>query len=687
MTKALLARGLPVRLAVLLLLVLSLLPFANALRGEFVFDDHLLIEQPQSRAGGISPLRAVVSPYWVMAPEARLWRPVTSVTLATDWRLGGGRPGLFHAVNLLLHAGVTVLLFFLLRRIAGRPGLALATASLFAVHPLHTEAVAWISGRAELLAAGFSLAAVLLSIDRRSSLAWLTPLAVLLAVGSKESAAALPVLLLFTRWGITARERRPAWGPVAASFGSILLYLLLRRSVLGTWSGPLPAAVDNPMSGLGLFERLPTVLDVAGRYLGLVVWPGRLSIDYSAPALGIVHGGSPYLLLGVLALAGLLWLAIRRRGQTVGWGAGFALLTFALASNLPVVIGTIMAERLLYLPSAGLILVAVASCASWRQPFPAAVGQQPGTGPVPRTKAPAGPRIVALLLLGVVVLAMGVRTWVRNGDYRSDLALFTAALRTSPESPKVRLNLALHLNKNGHYEQAIVQAHQALRLDPMSREARDILASSLELAGRPAEAINFLLPQTARDAADRVSRRRLVELLQIAGRRAQADSILESGRQLDAGEIEWTVRAAESAQASGDLPRAIDLWRDVVRRVPNASDAPLRLALCQLLAGDMRAAGETYANLLRRFPNMHEAANGLAWCLLETGGSAAEAVRLAEIATGQSATAPYLDTLARAYFEAGRCGEARRVAEKVVELAPSDADYRARLAEIRRSCP
>jgi tetratricopeptide (TPR) repeat protein len=679
-------RGISVRLAVVLLLALSLLPFANALRGGYVFDDHVLIERPLSSAGGTSPLRALVSPYWVMVPEARLWRPVASATLAADWLLGGGRPALFHLVNILLHAGVTVLLFFWLKRVADRPGVALAAASLFAVHPMHTEAVTWISGRAELLAAGFALAALLLSLARRPSLAWLTPLAVLFAVGSKESAATLPLILLYTRWGITARERRPAWGPLVASFGSVLLYLAFRRWVIGTWSGPLPEPMDNPMTGLGLFQRLPTVLAVAGRYVWLFLWPGRLSVDYSAPVLGIVRGGNLYLLLGVLVLAALLILAIRGRGRTVGWGAGFALLTFVLVSNLPVVIGTIMAERLLYLPSAGLILVAVAAIASSGPHSPAVTRRETRTGLAARAESRTGVRAIPLLLLGAVILAWGARTWIRNEDYRNDLALFTAALRTAPESPKVRANLALHLNKAGRHEEAIAQARQALRLNPTIRDARDILASSLELLGRPAEAIDFLLPETAQDPADRVSRRRLVELLQIAGRRTEADSILESGRQLDGGEVEWTVRAAQSAQEKGDLPRAIALWKDVLRRVPNASDAPLRLAFCQLQAGDALAAGETYAALLKLFPDSEDGANGLAWCLLETGGPVEDAVRLAESAVGRRAVAPYLDTLARAYLEAGRCDDARRVARKTVELAPSESAYQARLAEIDRRC-
>ena len=220
------------------------------------------------------------------------------------------------------------------------------------------------------------------------------------------------------------------------------------------------------------------------------------------------------------------------------------------------------------------------------------------------------------------------------------------------------------------------------------RDARDILASSLELLGRPAEAIDFLLPETARDPGDRAARRRLVGLLQIAGREAEADSVLEAGRRLDGEEIEWTVRAAQSAQRQGDFPRAIAIWTEAVRRVPNAVDAPLRLAFCQLQAGDARAAAGTYEILPSDvLPDSDEAANGLAWCLLETKGPTEKAVRLAEAAVGRSPIAPYLDTLAWAYLEAGQCDDARRVALKTLELAPAEPSYQARLAEIQRRCP
>lgn len=509
----------------MLLLALSLLPYANAPRNGFVFDDHALIEQPLGRPGGVSPLEALTQPYWIVAPNARLWRPVTSMTFAIDWNLGHGSPSFFHVGNLLLHAAATLLLFACVRRIGDRAGPAFAVAALFAVHPLHTEAVTWIAGRAELLAAGFVLSALLLGTATRPRWVWLTPAAAFLAVASKESAATLPLLLLYTRWGMSARRGRPGWGVIASTFGVVILYLLLRRSVLGTWAGPEAPPIDNPMVEMGLWSRLPTVLHVAGRYLSLLIWPQRLSIDYSASVLPIIRGVTTPLLVGASALLLLSGLAVFRRRQLIGWGAGFAVLTFALTSNLPFVIGTIMAERLLYLPSAGLLVVIVAAMAD--------LAERTGPAP-PRDRRPVSPlsrpgpaptRAILLGMLGLAVLLLGLRTWQRNRDYRTDVTLFSAAVKTAPSSPKVRTNLGLWLYKAGRYEEAIVQAREALRLEPKIRDARDVVASSLENLGRPGETISFLKSELAHDPDDQFSRGHLIELLRAAGRTAEADSI------------------------------------------------------------------------------------------------------------------------------------------------------------------
>jgi tetratricopeptide (TPR) repeat protein len=665
-----------------LLLFCSLAPYVNALRAGFVFDDQMLVVQPLAKAGPFDPIAILTAPYWVLFPEGLLWRPITSLTLNLDWRIGGGGPFSFHLVNLALHAAVTALWFLLVRRLIRRESLALVAALLFAVHPLHTEAVTWVSGRAELLAAGFGLGALLAAQAASGRARWWTPVLALLAVGSKESAAAVPILIFYTRWAFDRRNLRRDSGILGASLGAVLLYAVLRRAVLGTWAGPVPDAMDNPMTGLGFFSRLPTALDVAGRYLALVLWPIRLSFDYSTPVLNVLRGVTPHLLLGLLALACLLYLGWRRARAAAGWGAGWTLLTFAPASNFFVVIGTIMGERLVYFPSAGLLLVLAAAGVALEQRLAARSGSRARLrtiGPVRRAAARLGPVVLALVLLGC-----GARTWLRNRDYRDELTTMQAGARAAPESPKMRYNYALQLNRAGRHDESLREAAEALRLNPASREARDVMASSLELSSRQDEAIAFLLRELPRDPKDRASRRRLVELLEIRGQRARADSVLEAGVREDPGEVEWFVRAATLAQDAGEFARAAELWRRALKLAPNAADAPLRLAYCLLSIGDAAAARDVYAELLRRAPDSAEAANGLAWSLLETRGDPADAVRWAERATSASAIAPYFDTLARAYLAAGRKADAVSAATRAVTLDPDDPVHQALLREARR---
>src|SRR5690606_30262741 len=135
-----------------------------------------------------------------------------SAALALEWALWGERPALFHAVNLALHSGVVLLLFLLLRRWTST-WLACAGAAVFAVHPVHVEAVANVVGQAELLAACFTLAGCLLyrrwldteTVPARVALLLGTGVAYALAFGSKEIAVTLPALLVL----ITLLERRP----------------------------------------------------------------------------------------------------------------------------------------------------------------------------------------------------------------------------------------------------------------------------------------------------------------------------------------------------------------------------------------------------------------------------------------------------------------------------------------------
>ena len=188
--------------ALLLLVVLAMLPYANALSAGFTFDDEPDIQKNPAITGGLDLARIVAAPL----PPGTIYRPFAVLTFALNERLAPGNTVAYHGVNVLLHAGVAVLVFVLAIRLFGSVRTAQIAAVLFALHPVHTEAVTSLVGRTELLAALFGLAAIL-SMDRadtaahwpaRVSLYLLSLTSFSLALFSKESAlVVVPLFLLF----------------------------------------------------------------------------------------------------------------------------------------------------------------------------------------------------------------------------------------------------------------------------------------------------------------------------------------------------------------------------------------------------------------------------------------------------------------------------------------------------------
>jgi tetratricopeptide (TPR) repeat protein len=651
----------------ILLIALSVLPYLNALRGDFVFDDKWLVTSHPEVQGPFRLGSVLTAPLIGGAPETAIWRPVTTLSLALDWRIGGGHSFWFHLVNLFAYAGITVLWTLLVRRIFRSLSLAMIAGLLFAAHPLHTEAVAWISGRGELLAALFGLIALHLALAERHRVRPWAFLAIFLALGSKETAAIVPFLILYTLW-VTRRPHRPwSWRFGLSCFAPVLVFLVLRHRVTGIWLAAGVDPADNPLVGTGIIDRIPTVLDCAGRYLALLLVPGRLSLDYAPPVLERVRGITPHLVAGLLGTGGLAVLAWRQSRRPEGWGAVWALITFALASNLLVVAVTIFAERLLFLPSAGLLLI------------PAAAGLR-------GSRRSPGLASALRIVLALALAGGAVRTWIRNADYRNELTLYTAGVRAAPKSYKMRVNLCLELARLGHSREALKEARQALRLNPASRDSRDVIACSLDSLGQKAEAVQFLEQSLQSDPKDGRARKRLLLHLLDMRQADRLEAVAEEGRRQAPSEIEWVGWAAVAVQAKRDWTRAAELWRTVMQRLPQALDAPIGLGNCLLQAGDNQGARDAYAEALRRAPESAAAANGLAWTLLLTGGSPAEAVRLAEQATAREPIAPYFDTLARAALAAGSCDRAREAAERACAIDPGDASHQETKREVLKRC-
>lgn len=348
--------------------IASLLVYCVTLHGTFVYDDRPVVQNDPR----LAPSRwheYLTKPY--LSGVDKLYRPLTSMSFAVErWLMGPGARS-FHIVDWLLEALVAAMVAELAFRLAGTR-VAWIAGLLFAVHPAHVEVVAGLVGRAEILNALATLCGLCLFLRGRLT-AWrilLIDFCFILAALSKEQGILFPALILaavpIRRSAPGAQTSRKAGQWLAASLCYLLAgYVFFREKVIGfTWDRIFLEWVMNPMVRSHGLDRLLMPLVLMGRYLVLLLAPHRQSIDYGAYAIGwIARRDDPYLYVGTCAVVvwiALCWWAVQYRR----WPVFFCLIAFALTygmiGNIVALIGTIFADRLIYLPSVFfLILIAI----------------------------------------------------------------------------------------------------------------------------------------------------------------------------------------------------------------------------------------------------------------------------------------------------------------------------------------
>jgi len=475
--------------AIVLLSLLALLAYANSVRGRFVFDDTVIV-QGNEAIHGLDPahLKQIFGQHYWKAVESKggLYRPVVMLSYAVDYVLNGENPSGFHVTNILIHALNGILVFFLLEELFARRLLSLLTALFFVLHPIRTEAVASVVGRAESLSACFVLAAWLLYIRHCKSgrIRWLSLSIALfvLAVLSKESAFAFVALLPVTDFILgkgKPREiflNRAVLSRYAAFAAAVALILALRYWVLGGLAPLYISPRMNPLAEAPAWPRFLTATSVFGRYLGLLFWPMNLSADYSYNQIPLVTAmvswpAAVSLALLLLLLAGLVISA--RRFPVLFFSGMVFLVSFILTSNWIRPIGTIMAERLMYFPALGF------NCAA---AFLLCAGLS-----TPRWKT------VSAVAAAVLLAGYGFRTIDRNPDWRDHYRLFRSAVQTSPNSYLVQANYAgILLHERNDLRGAVLHARKALAIVPEDPAANFTLAqASRRLGDLPAAAAAF----------------------------------------------------------------------------------------------------------------------------------------------------------------------------------------------------
>ena len=480
---------------------------------------------------------------------------MTITSFTAEWALWHGSPRGYHAVNILLHALVSLLVLALLARLVSVPA-ALAGAVFFAVHPVHVEAVANVVGRSELYAAAAVLGACLLYLDRgevrpvrRALRLGALSLLYLIGLGSKEIAVTLPGVLLVLEVcrpdAVPLRDRLRRQVPVFLSLGAVLAaYLLLRASVLGTLTGEVPAPA---LRGLGTGERILTALTAWPQYLRLMVFPRTLSADYAPGVMMAAHSVTPAVILGGLVL--LVWVgtafAAYRAAPTVSAGLAWFLVTILPVSNLLIPAGILLAERTLYLPSVGAAL-ALAGAAEL----------------ILRT-ADARRIRYASVLGGVAAAALLVRTVERNPTWMSTYVVLNTLAAEHPESFLALRGRASGLAHVGQVDQAARYFDLAVELAPhhygllteaagfyarrrMDGRAEQLLRQAIDVAPGQPTAYRLFAEMRIRQGRGREGHRIALEGLARAGPDRELWALV-SEAYIAKGDLEAAVRARRAA--------------------------------------------------------------------------------------------------------------------------------------------
>ncbi len=486
-------------LGILLIAFLSLMLFSNSLGNEFCFDDKDIIV----RNDLIKDLKNIptifTTSYWsgTLSERSELYRPLVILSYAINYYFNQLDPLYYHLVNLLIHTFNSILIFCLCKSYFKKYCPSLLIALFFVSHPIHTEAVTGVVGRAELLVAFFFLSSWILYLKKLSGrteggiyLYGLSLLCFFLALLSKESAITLIAILIVHDFIFKSHKANQIPDKSISKLIKLkylgyifilIIYLSIRYLILGQLAAASTiSSLDNPLAHISLLPRLLTAIKVTMKYLYLLILPLNLSIDYSyrqIPVSSTIFEFETFisLMVIIIILSGIIW-SYKKSGEML-FSIIFFSITFSTVSNFIVPIGTIMGERLLYLPSLGFCMFCFLL-------FEKAFRLKPRL--LLNKRIPISLIIPILLILSLY----SYRTILRNRDWENEYNLFLSAVTISPNSAKTHSLLGIAYHEKGRLTMAISEFKKALEIYPDYADAHNNLGNAYAKEGLFEKAIS-----------------------------------------------------------------------------------------------------------------------------------------------------------------------------------------------------
>ena len=474
----------------LILFVIPLVLYATTLSFGYVLDDKIVLSENkfvQQRMQGLGGIFGKESMVGFLGEQQDLivgarYRPLSLATFAVEYGIWGASPKWSHFLNMLFYALNGLLLFRVLSQFLSAKGtkwwqgVPFWASLLFVLHPVHTEVVANIKGRDEILALLFALATLYYSIryiDHRKFIALvLAAASFFLALMAKENAltfiAVIPLTLFLFR-GASLKELVRVTGPLMLTF---IIYLGIRVSVIGYLLGSgqeVTGIMNNPFYGTTFGEKYATIMYTLGQYVKLLFFPHPLTHDYYPYQVPIINWLDARALVSLALYLGLVWIMIRQWKQRpiLSWSIAYYILTLSIVSNIVFPVGAPMNERFLYMPSVG---AAVFLAYLVWELLPKALAKFNGMKPLSWT------------LLGLFIFGFTIKSWTRIPAWKDEMSLNRAAIKVSTNSARANSYMAYSLYQAGLqtndqtqrkqlYEEALPYVNRALEIYPTYSDA------------------------------------------------------------------------------------------------------------------------------------------------------------------------------------------------------------------------
>jgi tetratricopeptide (TPR) repeat protein len=561
---------------ILIILFVSFAVYFNALSGDFVFDDKFqIVKNPW-----ITDIRNIPTIFsrnvWSFQPgeASNYYRPLMHIVYMVNYYLFGLKPWGFHLVNILFHCGVSVLVFLVIQRLLNEQRVSVTpaylsppfiAAMLFASHPIHTEAVTWISALPDVAFTFFYLLSFYLYIlfrDVANRGYLLSILSFSVATLFKEPALTLPIMLIAYDYLVKKSDETILSGigryiPYVVVSG---VYLLVRSYVLRSFA-PMEFYTD-----VSTYQLIINIFPLFREYLTGLLWPYDLNLWHSFHPISFLFEAKGMISMVVAVLFLIVVVAAYRKNRLLFFSLLLIVVPLLPVFYIKAIAGKPFSERYLYLPSVGYVLL-LAIFLSWAE-----------------DKLPRAAKSLTIVFI-VIWGSYNVVTITRNNVWKDSFSLWSDTVRKSPDSSMPHYNLGNAYLSQGQLDKAIAEYQAALRLKPDYAVAHFNLAKAYASQG------------------------------QLDGAIAEYQAVLR----LKPDFVQAHFNLGNAYVSKGQLDRAIAEYQTVLRLKPDFVEAHFNLGIAYVSKGQLDRAIAEYQTALRLKPDFAEAHNNLALAYTSQG--------------------------------------------------------------------